>query len=124
MRELSILIAHLLTTLVKLAQPGRARAVAAESMALKHQVPILQRNRKRAPSLTPWDRLFFGLCSLWLPPNRRRKISIVRRPSSFQRLHETLARCKYRLLYTAKRPGRWVRLNIKQSGLFQTPISA
>lgn len=106
MKELFVLIAHLLATLVKLAQPGGARAVAAESIALKHQLLMMQRTRKRAPSLTPWDRLFVGLCSRWLSPNRRRKISIVMRPSTFQRFHETLGRCKYRLLYTAKRRGK------------------
>ncbi|MHB8623499.1 MAG: hypothetical protein ACYC9J_14230 [Sulfuricaulis sp.] len=49
MKELFILIAHLLTTLVKLAQPGGARAVVAESLVLKHQLLILQRTRKRVP---------------------------------------------------------------------------
>jgi putative transposase len=105
MSELFVLIAHLLTTLVKLAQPGGVRAVTAESLALKQQLLVLQRRRKRAPRMTPWDRLFFGLCSLWLSPNRLRKIAIVLRPSTFQRLHETLVRCKYRRLYTAKRRG-------------------
>jgi transposase InsO family protein len=106
MKELFVLVAHLLATLVKLAKPGGARAVAAESIALKHQLLIMQRTRKRVPRLTPWDRLFFGLCSLWLSANRRRKISIVLRPSTFQRFHEALVRCKYRLLYTAKGHGK------------------
>ncbi len=63
MKELCGLIAHLLTTLIKLARPGGVRAVAAESMALKHQVLVVHA-RKRAPPMTPWERLFFGLCSL------------------------------------------------------------
>src|SRR4249920_2723627 len=103
MRELFILIAHLLTTLVRLAQPGGVRAVAAQSLALRHQLLVLQRRRKRVPRLTSWDRLLFGLCSLWLSPNRRTKVSIVLRPSSFRRFHEALVRCKYRLLYSCKR---------------------
>ncbi|MBA3493563.1 MAG: hypothetical protein H0T87_05445 [Gammaproteobacteria bacterium] len=37
MKELFVLIAHLLATLVKFARPGGVRAVAAESMTLKHQ---------------------------------------------------------------------------------------
>jgi hypothetical protein len=28
-------------------------------MALKHQVLVVQRTRKRAPPMTPWDRLYF-----------------------------------------------------------------
>jgi hypothetical protein len=45
MRELFILIAHLLVTLAKLARPGGLGAVAAESLAVKHQLLIM----KRAP---------------------------------------------------------------------------
>jgi hypothetical protein len=45
MREVFILIAHLLVTLAKLARPGGLGAVAAESLAVKHQLLIM----KRAP---------------------------------------------------------------------------
>jgi len=85
MKELFILIAYLLTSLVRLAQPGGVRSVVAQSLALRHQLLVLQRRRKRAPRLKSWDRLFFGLYSLWLSPNRRTKVSIVLRHSSFQR---------------------------------------
>ena len=37
MKELFIVIAHALTTLVKLAQPGGARSVVAQSVALRHR---------------------------------------------------------------------------------------
>lgn len=106
MKELFILIAHLLTTLVKLARPGGVRAIAAESPALKQQLLVLQQGRKSAPRTTPWDRLFFGLYSLWLSAKRRRRIAIVFRPSTFRRFHEALVRCKYRLLYTPRRRGK------------------
>ena len=102
MKELFILIAHLVTTLVRLAQPGGLRAVAAQSLALRHQLLVLQRRRKRAPRLTPRDRLFFGLYSFWLSPHRRAKLSIVLRPSTFVRFHQALVRRKYRLLYACK----------------------
>jgi len=36
MRDLFILIAHLLTTLVRLAQPGGVGAVAAQSLSIRH----------------------------------------------------------------------------------------
>jgi hypothetical protein len=55
MKELFILIAHLLTTPVRLAQPGGVRAVAAQSLALRHQLLVLQRRRQRAPRLNPWE---------------------------------------------------------------------
>jgi hypothetical protein len=49
MKELFILIAHLLTTLVKLAQPGGVRSVVAQSLVLRHQLLVLQRRRQRSP---------------------------------------------------------------------------
>lgn len=106
MKELFILVAHLLTTLVRLARPGGVRSVLAQSLALKHQLLVQQRRRKRAPRLTAWDRLFFGLCSHWLSPRRQTKTSIVLRPSTFTRFHQALVRCKYRLLYTSRRRSR------------------
>jgi hypothetical protein len=106
MKELFILIAHLLTTLVRLAQSGGVRSVVAQSLALGHQLLVLQRRRKRAPRLAPWDRLFFSLYSLWLSPNRRTKISIVPRPSTFVPFHQALVRYKYRLLYAYKAPSK------------------
>jgi hypothetical protein len=106
MKELFILTAHLLATLVRLSQPGGVRSVVAQSLAIRHQLLVLQRRRKRAPRLAPWDRLFFGLCSLWLSPNRQTKISIVLRPSAFVRFHQVWVRCKYRLLYSCKRRAR------------------
>ena len=51
--QIFALIAHLVTTLVRLALPGGVRAVIAESLLLKHQLLILNRSRNRAPRLTP-----------------------------------------------------------------------
>jgi hypothetical protein len=53
MRDLLILTAHLLVTVAKLLRPGGVRAVAAESLLLKHQLLISNRARQRAPNLTP-----------------------------------------------------------------------
>ena len=66
MRELFILIAHLLVTLAKLCRPGGLGAVAAESLAVKHQLLIMKRVQRRAPNLTPWDRLMLGVCALFV----------------------------------------------------------
>ena len=51
MRELLILAIHLVATFAKLLRPGGARAVAAESLLLKHQLLISNRSRQRAPNL-------------------------------------------------------------------------
>jgi hypothetical protein len=50
MRELFILIAHLLVTPAKLCRPGGLGAVAAESLAVKHQLLIVKRAQRRAPN--------------------------------------------------------------------------
>jgi hypothetical protein len=72
MREVFILIAHLLVTLVRLARPRGLGAVAAESLAVKHQLLIMQRAQRRAPKLTPWDRLVLGVCAFFVSPKRIR----------------------------------------------------
>jgi hypothetical protein len=72
--EIFALIAHLLTTVVRVALPGGVRAVIAESLLLKHQLLILNRSRNRAPRLTPWDRLLFGVGAFLLASNRLPKM--------------------------------------------------
>ncbi len=80
MRGLFILIAHLLTTVARLARPGGIGAVAAESVALKHQLLILKRGRRRAPILTPWDRLVLGVCTVLASPKRLGKMAVILKP--------------------------------------------
>src|SRR5450756_210686 len=71
-----ILTAHLLVTLAKLARPGGLRAVAAESLAVKHQLLIMKRSRQRAPNLTSTDRLTLGVCALFVSRERLSKIAV------------------------------------------------
>ena len=59
---------HLLVTVAKLLRPGGVRAVAAESLLLKHQLLISNRSRRRAPNLTTLDRLVLGLTTLFVSP--------------------------------------------------------
>ena len=61
MRDLAVLFLHLLATVARLAGPGGARSVVAESVLVKHQLLILNRSRKRSPSspcLIAWSRAF------------------------------------------------------------------
>ena len=46
MRDLVILLVHLITTVFRLARPGGLRAVVAESVLTKHQMLILNRSRR------------------------------------------------------------------------------
>jgi len=64
-RLLFPLLGHLLVTLARLASPGGVRAVVAESLAVKHQLLIMKRSRRRAPNLTSWDRLMLGSTRSW-----------------------------------------------------------
>ena len=52
MHKLLILAIHVLVTCANLLRPGGVRAVAAESLLLKHQLVISNRSRQRAPNLT------------------------------------------------------------------------
>ena len=65
MRDLVVLFLHLLVSVARLAGPGGARAVVAESVFVKQQLLILNRSRKRSPDLRPSDRVIAGVsCAL------------------------------------------------------------
>jgi len=49
MRLLFALLGHLLVTLARLARRGGVRSVVAESLAVKHQLLIMQRSQRRSP---------------------------------------------------------------------------
>ena len=107
MRELFILIAHLLVTLAKLGTRGGLGAVAAESLAVKHQLLIMKRAQRRAPNLTSWDRLVLGVCALLVSPKRLRKMAVILKPTLLC-FHHARVKRKYRLLYSPRkrrRPG-------------------
>jgi hypothetical protein len=82
MRDLFILAIHLLVTLVKLLRPGGVRAVAAESLLLKHQLLIGNRSRHRAPNLTTLDRVVLGLTTLFVSPRRIPKLGALVKPTT------------------------------------------
>jgi hypothetical protein len=69
-RDLAVLFLHLLATVARLAGPGGARSVVAESLLVKHQLLILDRSRKRSPNLRPSDRVVVGLCAAFIHPSR------------------------------------------------------
>src|SRR5215813_12288053 len=99
MRDLIILFVHAITTLMRVVRPGGVRAVVAESVLAKHQLLILNRSRRRAPSLRVLDRLIAGLCSLWIQPRRFVRVAIAFRPSTLLTFHCALVQRKYRLLF-------------------------
>jgi len=52
MKDIAILMVHLLTTVAKLLGPGGAKAVIAENLLLKQQLLVVTRSRRRAPNLS------------------------------------------------------------------------
>jgi hypothetical protein len=87
MRDLIVLIVHLITTVFRLVQPGGVRAIVAESVLTKHQLLILNRPRCRAPNLRILDRLIAGFCSLWIKPCRFGRVAIAFKPSTLLNFH-------------------------------------
>ena len=81
MRELLMLAIHLLVTFAELLRPGGVRAVAAESLVLKHQLLISNRSRQRAPNLTSIDRFLLGLTTLFVSPRRIQKLGALIKPA-------------------------------------------
>ena len=104
MRDLAVLFLHLLATVARLAGPGGARAVVAESVLVKHQLLILNRSRKRSPNLRPSDRVVAGLCALLMRPGRLIRSAIVFKPSTLLSIHRALIRRKYHRLFSSKGP--------------------
>src|SRR6266705_5989889 len=109
MRDLVILTIHLLVTFAKLLRPGGVRAVAAESLLLKHQLLISNRTRQRAPNLTPTDRFVLGLTMLFVNPRRIPKLGALIKPATLFKFHKALVNRKYRLLFSSsshrRKPG-------------------
>ena len=100
MKNLLLLLAHLLTTLVRVIKPGGARAVVAENLLLKQQLLVLNRSRRRAPTLRPLERVLFGFWALLLSPHRIRRAAVVLRPSPLLRFYAALKEHKFRFLFS------------------------
>jgi len=89
-RDLLILGIHLLVTLAKLLRPGGVRAVAAESLLLKHQLLISNRSRRRAPNPTTLDCILIVLTTLFVNPRRIPKPAALLKPATLFMFHRAL----------------------------------
>ena len=92
MRDLLILLVHLIATLARLMGPGGLRSVVAESLLVKQQLLILNRSRHRAPNLRASDRIVAGVCALFMRPARVLRSAVVLRPSTILDFHRMLRR--------------------------------
>jgi hypothetical protein len=87
MKDLLVLLAHLLTTIAKLLGPGGARAIVADSLLMKQQLLIVNRSRRRAPNLSALDRFLLDFWSLFLNPHRILRAAVIIRPSTLLTFH-------------------------------------
>jgi hypothetical protein len=101
MRELLILAIHLFVTFARLLGPGGVRAVAAESLILKHQLLISTRSRQRAPNLTSIDRFVLALTTLFVSPRRIAKLGTLIKPATLFKFHRALVDRKYHPLFSS-----------------------
>ena len=106
MKDLLILLLHLLITIAKLLGPGGAKAVVADSMLMKQQLLVINRSRRRAPNLSALDRYLFGCWSLFLDPHRIQRAAVIIRPSTLSRFHKLLKQRKYRRLFSTGRKAK------------------
>jgi transposase InsO family protein len=108
-RDLAVLLLHVLATVARLAGPGGVRAVVAESVLVKQQLLILNRSRKRSPRLRLGDRMVAGLCALLMRPRRLARVAIALNAATLLRFHRALVTRKYRRLFSStpcpKKPG-------------------
>ena len=82
---------------------GGVRAVAAESLLLKHQLLI----RKIAPVIAlpislNLDRFVLGLATLFVSPRRIPKLGALVKPATLFQFHKALVNRKYRLLFSSR----------------------
>src|SRR5437667_2255615 len=106
MRDLAVLFLHLLATVARLAGPGGARAVVAESVLVKQQLLILNRSRKRSPNVRPSDRVVAGLCALFVRQGRCIRSAMLFQPSTLLGLRRSLIQREYRRLFSSKGPSK------------------
>ena len=103
MRDLLILLVHLIATLARLMGPGGLRSVVAKLLLVKQQLLILNRSRQRAPNLRASDRVLAGVCALFMNPARVLRSAVVLRPSTILDFHRMLRRRNYRWLFAPRR---------------------
>jgi putative transposase len=101
MKEMLVLLAHLLITIARPLVPGGAKAIVADSLLMKQQLLIIYRSRQRAPNLTVLNRFLPGFWSLFLSHRRIQRAAVIIRSSTLFNFHDLLKQRKYRLLYSS-----------------------
>jgi hypothetical protein len=91
MKNVLLLVIHLLAVVAKLLGPGGIKAIIAKNFSLKQQLLVVCRRRQRAPNLLPAGRFLLGFFSLFLRPGRIMKTAVGIRPSTLLRFHDRMS---------------------------------
>ena len=105
MLEIIELLIHLTVTVIKLLKPGGVKVVMAETIVMKQQLIVVNRHRKRAPSLATRDRFLFGLLAMLIGECRLQKVTVILKPATVLAFHKALVKRKYSKLYSNKTKG-------------------
>ena len=103
MKDIVILLVHLLTTVAKPRGAGGEKAIIAENHLLKQQLLVITGSRRRAPHLSAADPFLMGFWSLFLRTPRIAEIAVSIGPSALLNFHQCLVRRKYRKLFSPKK---------------------
>jgi len=74
----------------------------AENIILRKQLIVINRGRKRTPSIDLWDRLAFGFLTAIIYPKRIARAAIIIKPAMLIKFHKALIKRKYRVLFSNK----------------------
>ena len=107
MLEIIELLIHCFVTLIKLLKPAGVKLVMAESVVMKHQLIVMNRARKRSPSLVTGDRFLFGLLAILIGERRLQKVAVIIKPATILAFHQALVKRKYSKLYSNKAKNNW-----------------
>jgi putative transposase len=102
MLEIIELLVHFTVTVFKLLKPGGVKVVMAESIAMKHQLIVMNRVRKRSPALVTSDRFLFGLLATLIGERRLQKVAVIIKLATILAFHKALVKRKYSKLYSNK----------------------
>ena len=104
MKRSIILLIDIIRLFTKAWRPGGVRAIIAENIALRQQLIVIKRKRKRAPKLKLFHRILFACLSKLISKKRLKKIIIIIKPSTIIKFHHALIKRKYRMLFSNKKP--------------------
>jgi len=91
-----------------LLSPGGYKKLVSENLALRQQLIVASRKRKKSPPLLPIDRILLGIISFFIPSDRLARVAIIVKPATILKFHRALVKRKYKVLFgvkSRKKPG-------------------